>query len=406
MNAISNSKKEISIDVGLSLGSLALLAACNFIVGSGAMSLTGLIAIVALDLQVSTSSAAQLLTAYALAFAISAPLVALLAAKICRKKLLVLALTAFGLFTIASTLVTDFATLWLLRAAAGAAAAAFVPNASAVAAALAAPAQRGRALAVVFGGFTAALVLGAPLGTYAGQTFGWRWTFAAMGSAALLLALITRLRLPGGIMVPGATSAVFKAALLQWRLLFMLGINAISALGTFILFGLASFAFPKLLSAPNAALSIALLVFGLGSLLGNIVSMFAVDRFGAVSLSTVALILSAIAMALLATEFSPWLGWAALILWGCASFVASTAMHARLVSAKPELTSALLPLNSSSQFIGQSLGVIAGGAWILHHQDSAQGLAWIGCLAMIIAALSSAMLGRRTRAAASNLNLK
>lgn len=389
-----HAKKDDSL--GLSLGSLALLAACNFIVGSGAMSLTGLIATLAVDLRVSTSSAAQLLTAYALAFAISAPVVALLAAKICRKKLLVLALTSFGALTIASTLVTDLATLWLLRAAAGVAAAAFVPNAAVVAAALAAPAQRGLALATVFGGFTAALVLGAPLGTYAGQTFGWRWIFAAMGSAALLLALTTRLQLPGGIMVPGATSAVFKTALQQWHLIAMLCINSLSALGTFILFGLASFAFPILLSASTAELSIALLVFGVGSLLGNLISMFAVDRFGAAYLSTIALILSAMAMALLATEFSPWSGWTALVLWGCASFIASTAMQARLVSAKPELASALLPLNSSSQFIGQSLGVIAGGAWILHHQDSAQGLAWLGCLALGIAALLSGLLGKNT----------
>lgn len=129
----------------ISKGSLVLLAACNFTVGSGAMSLTGLIAPLAADLAVRPSSAAQLLTAYALAFAISAPVVALLAARVCRKKLLVWAMFAFGALTSAAALAPDFNALWLLRAAAGAAAAAFVPNASAVAAALAAPAQWRRA---------------------------------------------------------------------------------------------------------------------------------------------------------------------------------------------------------------------------------------------------------------------
>jgi predicted MFS family arabinose efflux permease len=390
---------DLGAGVGISTSSLLLLAACNFTVGSGAMSLTGLIAPVAADLGVSTGSAAQLLTAYALAFAISAPVVALLAARVCRKKLLVWAMFVFGVLTTAAAVAPGFITLWVLRAAVGVAAAAFVPNASAVAATLAAPAQRGRALALVFGGFTAALVLGAPLGSYVGQAFGWRWTFGVLGAAALVLALAIKLRLPGGIMVPGATLAAFKSTLTQWRLVAMLGINATSALGTFVLFGLASVAFPALLGAPAAVVASALLVFGLGSLLGNVVSAYAVDRLGPVALATGALLVCTAALAVLAAELSAGLAWAALVVWGCASFAASTAMQARLVAASPALASALLPLNSSSQFVGQSFGAVAGGLWLVQRPDAVQGLAWIGCLALAIAAVASGFLGPRGRLA-------
>jgi predicted MFS family arabinose efflux permease len=289
--------------------------------------------------------------------------------------------------------------LWWLRAAAGIAAAAFVPNAAAVAATLAKPAQRGRALALVFGGFTAALVLGAPLGSYVGQAFGWRWTFGVLGVAALVLAFVTKLRLPGGIIVPGATLAAFKSTLTQWRLVVLLGINATSALGTFVLFGLASVAFPALLGAPAAMVASSLLVFGLGSLLGNVVSAYAVDRLGPVALATGALLVCTAALAVLAAEISTVLAWAALVVWGCASFAAGTAMQARLVAASPTLASALLPLNSSSQFVGQSLGAVAGGLWVLQRPDAIQGLAWIGCFALSVAALTSALLGPKGRAA-------
>lgn len=397
--ACTNGATASSAGSGISTPSLLLLAACNFTVGSGAMSLTGLVAPLAADLGVSTASAAQLLTAYALAFAISAPLVALLAARVCRKKLLVWAMWVYGALTLAAALAPGFSTLWLLRAAAGVAAAAFVPNASAVAATLAAPAKRGQALALVFGGFTAALVLGAPLGSYVGQTWGWRWTFGVLGVAALVLATLTKLRLPGGIMVPGATLDAFTSTLKQWRLVALLGINASSALGTFVLFGLASVAFPALLGGQESVVAGALLVFGLGSLLGNVVSAYAVDRLGPVALATGALLVSTIAVALLAADLSSALAWAAVVVWGCASFAASTAMQARLVAASPALVSALLPLNSSSQFMGQSLGAAAGGLWLLQQPDGALGLAWISCLALAAATLASGLLGSTSRPA-------
>ncbi len=368
---------------------LLLLAACNFVLGSGAMSITGLIAPMAQDLAVSPGRAAQLLTAYALAFALGAPVVALLAALVCRKILLVWALAAFGALMLAGAVAPDYGFLWATRAAAGIAAAAFVPNASAVAAALAPPSERGRALTIVFGGFTAALVLGAPLGTYVGAAYGWRFTLAALGIAALALALAAKLRLPGGIMVPGATTAVFRAVLARGRLLLLLAINAGSAFGTFVLFSLAAVAWPALLSATPAVIAPALLVFGLGALAGNGFSVLLLDRIGPVHMATFALALAAGALAALAAQVAPPLAWAALAVWGLANFAGSTALQTRLVAAAPPLASALLPLNSSAQFAGQSLGTLAGGAWVLHRPDAPGGLAWIGCATLLLATLAS-----------------
>jgi predicted MFS family arabinose efflux permease len=194
-------------------------------------------------------------------------------------------------------------------------------------------------------------------------------------------------------MVPGATAAAFRSTFAQWRLLVLLGINTTSALGTFVLFGLASLAFPVLLDAPARVVATALLAFGLGSLLGNLASAYIVDRLGPAALATSALLVCALAMGLLAAGMSAWLGWAALVVWGSASFAASTALQARLVAAGPALVSALLPLNSSSQFVGQSLGAVAGGLWLLYRPDAVHGLAWIGCLALAAAALASGLLG-------------
>lgn len=377
-------------------GTLLLLAACNFVVGSGAMTITGLIAPMADDLAVTPGSAAQLLSAYALSFAISAPVVALLAARICRKVLLVWALACFGALMLAGALAPNYELLWAARAAAGIAAAAFVPNASAVAATLALPSARGRALTVVFGGFTAALVLGAPLGTYVGNAYGWRFTLGALGLAALLLATMAKLTLPGGIMVPGATLAVFRAVVSQRGLRMLLAINAVSAFGSFVVFSLASVAFPVLLGTAPANVANALLVFGLGALAGNGLSVVLLDRVGPVRMATAALLATAVALAALAIPGAAPVAWSALALWGVANFVGTTAMQTRLVAAAPSLSSALLPLNSSAQFAGQSLGTAGGGLWLLMHPDSVSGLAWIGFAALIVSTLASWLHGAQS----------
>lgn len=373
----------------MSLATLLLLAACNLIVGSSAMVITGLLAPIASDLGVSLSAAAQLISAYAIAFAISAPLVAVLAARVCRKRLLVVALAIFGALMVAAAWAPTYELLWAARAAAGAASAAFVPNASAVTGALAAPEQRGRALAIVFGGFTAALVLGAPLGTYVGMAFGWRETMAGLGVLALVAALVVKRRLPGGIMLRGATLAAMRATVAQPVLMALVGLNAVAALGSFILFSFAGVAFPALLREPATMVAAALLVFGLGSLLGNLASVVSIDRFGAARMATFGFVVAAVALGALASEASVLLGWIAIALWGLASFLAATAQQTRLVAAAPSLAAALLPLSSSAQFVGTSLGVTLGGLWLARDADAIAGLAWIACATLAGAAFVS-----------------
>ncbi len=384
-------------------GTLFLLATCNFVVGSGAMVITGLIAPMAEDLGVTASSAAQLLTAYALAFAVSAPIVALLAARVCRKVLLVRALACFGALMVAAALAPGYAPQWALRAAAGAAAAAFVPNASAVAASLALPSERGRALTIVFGGFTAALVLGAPLGTYAGVAHGWRTVVGALGMTALALAGAAQLKLPGGIMVPGATRAAFRAAISQPRLTVLLIINGLSAFGSFVVFSLASVALPLLLGTTPSHAASALLVFGVGALAGNVLSVMWLDRVGSLRMTTGALLFTALALGVLALPAAALLAWGALVLWGAASFIGTTALQTRLLAAGPTLSSALLPMNSTAQFAGQSLGTAVGAQWLVLNPGAASGLAWIGCGALLLASSASWLHGRSAVASGASV---
>ena len=58
----------------------------------------------------------------------------------------------------------------------------FLAVASAAAAQLAGDAKAGRAVAVVFAGFTAAMAIGVPVGAYIGETISWRLVLATIAA--------------------------------------------------------------------------------------------------------------------------------------------------------------------------------------------------------------------------------
>src|SRR5205085_8538600 len=87
----------------------------------------------------------------------------------------------------------SFSLLVLTRILAGCFAATYTPLAFAVGIELAPPAKRGQALALVVSGLNVATVLGAPLGTWIGEHFGWRLSFTLVvvlaGVASLFLVI-------------------------------------------------------------------------------------------------------------------------------------------------------------------------------------------------------------------------
>ena len=84
-----------------------------------------------------------------------------------------------------------------------------------LAAALAPPARRGRALAIVTGGISLAVALGVPLGALIGTRFGWRMTFVGVAGLAGLACCGLLVGMPRGIVgsagdAPTVASPMYK----------------------------------------------------------------------------------------------------------------------------------------------------------------------------------------------------
>lgn len=170
-----------------------------FAMGADEFIVAGVVKEIAEALSVTYGQVGHLESVYALGVAIGAPLFAAIGLRLPRRAML---LTTAGIFVagnLVSALGPSYETIMVGRVVSAMAHGAFFGIAAVFAAELVDPARKGRAIAVVFAGATAATVLGAPMGAGVGQAFGWRWTFGSLvvfGGIALLalIALLPRTR--------------------------------------------------------------------------------------------------------------------------------------------------------------------------------------------------------------------
>jgi predicted MFS family arabinose efflux permease len=155
-----------------------------------------LLPFIAQDMGTTSGRAGTIVTTYSLAAAAFALLVGPLSDQVGRKKVIVSGLT---LFTIASFLtyhVSSFGALVILRAVTGLSAGTLSTTALSFAGDYYPYQQRGRAMGVLSMGYSAAIVVGVPTGALTAWRFGWRWVFASLSTAAVLMLVLTVLCLP------------------------------------------------------------------------------------------------------------------------------------------------------------------------------------------------------------------
>jgi predicted MFS family arabinose efflux permease len=355
---------------------LYFFALCNLVIGSGAFVLGGILQPVSLALDISVAAAGQVMTAYALATALLAPVLIVLTAKWPRKHAIQLALSLFAAGNLVSALAPSLTVLLLGRVLMGAGAM-FTAAVSALAVTLVAPALRGRALSTTFLGMGISYAVALPIGAWLGFEYGWRvpvWLCVAASLAALLAASVL---LPTGAVTGGSSFSGFKTAVKQsavWRVWLRTLLFFIAIFSVFTYVG------PVLL-ALNAMgttqLAVVLAIFGLAGVVGTLVGGWANDRFG--SLQTIRVQLSVLVsmMCLLPLTQGHVLATVAiLVAWGIAGFGLTAPQQSRLVSLSPAQAPLLLSLNSSMLYLGTALGAVVSGASI-----NAVGfvhLAWVG----------------------------
>ncbi len=253
------------------------LALGGFGIGSGEFVIMGLMNRVATDLQVAVPDVGYAISSYALGVVVGAPLISAFAARVPRRALLISLMLVFAAGNMASALASDFWTFVFLRFLAGLPHGAYFGVAALVAAAAVPYHMRARAVARVMSGLTIAIVVGAPLATWAGNLFGWEVAFLGVGIIALLTALLVWLWVPWQAPDPNASPARELSALAKQRVLFTLGVASIGFGGMFSVF---SYVMPTLTEQAGMAERwgpLVLMIFGIGTIVGNFAGARAAD---------------------------------------------------------------------------------------------------------------------------------
>lgn len=138
---------------------LLILVLGTFIIGTDDFVIAGILPSIAADLDVSIVAAGQLVTAFAFAYAIGAPVLGTLTIHLPIKNLLLLSMLLFAISNGLSVIVPSFEWLFATRIAAALSAALFTPIAMAASASLVPESHKGKALAVITAGITIGLIL-------------------------------------------------------------------------------------------------------------------------------------------------------------------------------------------------------------------------------------------------------
>lgn len=360
----------------------------NFVIGTGVMLVPGSLNDISRSLQVSIASAGQIITAGAMLMCVGAPVFAALVGGWDRRKLLAGAMLWYGLLHALCALAPDYPSVMALRVVAMAAPAIFTPQAAVVAGLLVPVEQRGKAITMVFLGWSFASVIGAPLGAWISGTVGWRSAFAGLAVLSLVSGVWVRRAHPTGIRPPALSALLWRQTLGSKLLLSAVAVTAVSSAGQFVLFAYQAPYLVQLVQATPAQVALYFAVFGAFGLVGNLLMSRNIDRLGAARSVLIGLGCMALSLLLWPLGTSLLLLCVVSIPWALGCFSSNSAQQARLVSIAPAVASVSIALNTSAMYLGQGLGSAMGGAMI--SQGRMPQLHWVALAGLLCAMVVSA----------------
>ncbi|MDR9759218.1 MFS transporter [Rhizobium redzepovicii] len=340
---------------------LLVLALSSFAIGTTEFVIMGLLPEVATDLSVTIPQAGWLVTGYALAVAIGAPVMAIATAKLKRRTALIALMAFFIAGNLLCALASDYWVLMIARVVTALCHGAFFGIGSVVAASLVAEDRKARAVALMFTGLTLANVLGVPLGTAIGQAYGWRATFGIVTVIGVVTISGLIAILPRDKQQENGSILREIAALRNVGLWLALSTTVFFAASMFALFTYIAPLLRDVTGISPEGVTWTLFLIGLGLTIGNLVGGKLADwRLGA----TLAGVFAAIAVASIAFSYTSRFFIPAeitLFLWALASFAAVPALQVGVVGFGKDAPNLVSTINIGAFNTGNALGAWVGG---------------------------------------------
>lgn len=333
-------------------------------------------------LRVSPARIGLLVTAFAIASACAAIPVTALLRGLPRRPVLAGALAGFALFDAVTAIAPSYLVMFAARLFLGVLGGTLWSLLAGTAARMVPAERRGRAIAIVLGGITAALCLGIPAGTALAGAVGWRGSFAVLAALALVLAILVRLLLP-----PLSPDESGGARPPVRRVAAMPGVAAVLTITLLLLTGhqvMYTYIAPFLRYAGFGRTGLVLLVFGAATVAGIAVAGALADRRLQLALAGTLAVLCLAMGALGLAGRVPAVLLVAVALWGAAYGAAPTLLQTALIRASGAASADVATsLQTTIYNLGIAAGSLAGG--LVLGGLGARALPWAAGLLIAIA---------------------
>ncbi|MGA3600233.1 MFS transporter [Lysinibacillus agricola] len=371
-----------------------IMALAVFLIGTVEYIITGIIEMIAVDLGVSTSKIGLLVTVFALAAAIVAPILIALTINVDRKKLLLITL---GIFIASNGLMfisPSYETVFLVRIVQGASGGIATVVAMAVATRLVEKERRGRAIGIILMGLSSSLVLGVPIGTFFSEIFGWRVLFILIGLLCIFPFLVVHKKVPVIKEEEPVSLGMQLSILKDSRILIALAITLFYIAGYSTLFTYITPFLHATSSLSIAEISGILFLAGICSFVGSRIGGQLADIKGSKFTICFGLLLQGAMLTLLALSGTNLLFLIVIfMIFMLATWSISPAQQLYLVTLVPRYPDIALSVNTSFIQFGFALGSGLGG--LIISSASILYLNWVGLGAVCIALLLAILLFTR-----------
>ncbi|MGW9333097.1 MFS transporter [Bosea sp. NPDC055594] len=339
---------------------LFALALGGFAIGTAEFAVMSLLPYFSAGLGIDEPTAGHVISAYALGVVAGAPVIAVLAARVARRTLLIALMAAFAIANGLSALAPSYGWMLLFRFLSGLPHGAYFGVAALVAASLVPANQRAQSVARVMLGLTIATILGVPFANFLGQTLGWRWGFGIVAVLALATAVMVAAFAPKDAPQTGASSLRELEALRSRQVWLTLAIGAVGFGGMFAVYTYVASTLMEVTGVSAATVPAVLAIFGLGLTAGTLVAAWAADRALMPAIGAI-LLWSAASLALFPLAAGNiWAVSVVVFMIGCGGGLGA-ALQTRLMDVAGEAQTLAAALNHSAFNTANALGPWLGG---------------------------------------------
>ena len=336
---------------------VSALALGNFAIGLSILLPTGMLGELSVGLSVPIGSAGLLISLGAGVVCLSPPFVAWTTSRIDRRTLLSAMVLWLALGHIASAFAPNYLTLLVIRLVMLAFAGSFTPLAASTVTLLVVEHERASAISKILLGWVVAIAFGLPLITVIVPQLGWRAIYGLMGILAIVGFAALLIGLPNGVKGLPVNFATWRAVGRNFQLGLLLLITILLAAGQLVVVAFVGPLLSETTGANPREIALVFLLFGVMTLVGNVIASQLVKSWSAFRTSAVFMVCILLGVSLWSVGTGIYLLMAmGAATWGLGFAAVSAMQQVRLIAAAPHLAVASVAINNTALYFGQAVG--------------------------------------------------